>query len=262
MDKKRKIDVFLFLTSGVTPLKVIYNLPCFLKTDGTRVSWKVFLRAMRKLAKDKYIKIIPCGYASEAYGPQAAFLLQYGANFLCAHVNHLDPCDFRVTSPKPANIDHEIKLTQIVNVIKYGARQRQYGLVSLYDDKQIRIWHKNRGESLKDKYIADIKAVLKLTSTDSRVFERAYQLEYENGQKGRSYWEPKLRSWHMNIILITRNTERALKMAGYLKDSRLNICIVTLEDFIKIGILNCVIALQNFQKSIFDSKTGEWKEFA
>lgn len=258
MNQFRKIQVFWYLTSGLTPLRDIYHLNCFVGPTGTQVSWKVFQRGMRKLAKDKYIKIIPCGYASVNYGQQAALLLPLGANFLCAHVSQLDPCDFRTSNPKPSNVDHELRLTEIILTIKYGAAaQKHYDIVSLSDDKQIRLWFKNRNKSLKDQYIADLRAVIKRTNTENEVIERSYYLEYDNGNKGQSYWEPKLRSWQSNIVLITRDAKRASKMAEHLKCSSLGICIITLEDFKKVGLLKCIEALELFQKSIFVA--GEWK---
>ncbi|MBI1913115.1 MAG: hypothetical protein HYS21_14105 [Deltaproteobacteria bacterium] len=260
MNNDRMIIVFWHLTSGLTPLKILYNLDCFLKRDGTRVGWKFFLRGMRKLAENKYIKIISCEYASETYGRRAAILLPLGANFLCAMGSNLDPADFRMTCPKPANVDHEIRLTEIVNVIKTGSRLKQYELVSLSDDTQIRLWHKNRGESLKNKYIADLMIAIRLKGRDNRVIERGYHIEYENGNKGRSYWEPKLRSWEMNIILIVRDAKRAANLAKYIEGSLLGICIITHADFKNNGLMSCVIAIQRFQKSIFDGEKGEWKK--
>lgn len=260
-NKERKIQVCWFLTSGLMPLRYIYGLPCFSKANGKQVSWKVFRRWMRKLADAEYIKIMSCGYASETFGPEAALLLPLGAKFLTAHVSRLDPCDFRMSSPKPANIDHELRLTDIIREIKYGAAaQKHYDIVSLSDDKQIRLWFKNRNKSLKNEYIADLKAIIKRTKTENEVIERSYYLEYDNGDKGRSYWEPKLLSWDMNIVLITRDAERAFKMVEHLKASSLGICIITHEDFLKIGLLSCVEALERFVKSIFVE--GEWKWFA
>jgi len=262
MNEDRKIAVFMYLTSGLTPLRDIYQLNCFVGKNGTRVSWKVFLRGMRKLAKDKYIKIIPCGYASMTYGQQAALLLDYGANFLCGQMSQLDQCDFRMTKPKPANVEHELKLTEIVNAIKFGASQGRYALETINDDRQIRLSYKNRGLSLKGKYIADLNTIIKALRLDKSIATLGFHVEYDNGCKGRSYWYPKLNGWEMNIIVITRDVRRAAKVAGYMKGARLGICIISHGDFKKIGILNCAIALQRFQKSIFDSKTGEWKEFA
>lgn len=258
MNEDRKIAVFMYLTSGLTPLRDIYQLNCFVGQNGTRVSWKVFLRGMRKLAKDKYIKIIPCGYASEVYGPQAALLLPLGANFLCAQISHLDPADFRMTKPKPANVDHELKLTEIVNAIKYGVSQGWYALESISDDRQIRLWYKNRGVSLKGVYIADLKTVIKATRNDKSVASLGHHIEYENGNKGRSYWYPKLNCWQMNIILITRDAARAANLSEYIKTSKLSICIITHADFKKIGLLSCANALLRFQKSIYVS--GQWQE--
>lgn len=262
MNEARKIAVCMHLTSGLTPLRHIYKLDCFVGKNGKRVSWKVFLRGMRKLAKDKYIKTIKCGYASAVYGQQAALLLPYGANFLCGQMSQLDQCDFRMTKPKPANVEHELKLTEIVNAIKFGASRGFYILESISDDTQIRAWHKNRGVKLKGIYIADLRTVINAKCTDGSVATLGHHLEYDNGSKGRSYWYPKLSGWDMNIIVIARDAARAAKLAAYVKGSRLNLCIIAHADFLKVGILSCATALKKFDKSLFDSKTREWNAFA
>lgn len=264
MNKKRKAVVCHLLASGPTPLRRIHQLGCFLKQDGTRVSWKVFRRGIRKLAEEEYIEIIDCGDASEEYGPEAAVLLERGANFLCTNRN-LDPESFRMTIPKPANITHELRLTEIVNTIKRGEQQELYSIKKCLDDTQIRKLNKLSKKSLKSKALPDldltIVARLRRGDNIDSVVKR-YFLEYDNGNKGPGYWGWKIKSWEEHdAILIGSDEKRCTLLAEHIQGISLHtggVCIISLNEFMRVGLLYCAMPLLTMTKCIFDPKERTW----
>jgi DNA-binding PadR family transcriptional regulator len=141
----------------------------------------------------------------------------------------------RVGLPNQLKLLHELMLSAIMSILRKEGESK-YKLIALHDDSVLK--RQTPPSQRRGGYLPDL--VLEMTRpSNGRI---VIYVELDTGNKSKSYWQPKIKSWNEVALVLCLNAQRLARMKWYVQHSgrKVPTGFALAHDFIKNGLAQTV----------------------
>lgn len=237
--RTRDSQIMRFLAAGPATFKGLHT-EFFRREDGELADPRVARRRLTKLINMGYLK--HKRYQISDRGIDIYALDELGAN--AAFYNwSLDRDCVRMDFPSNHTVNHDLILSDVIRKVWQGSDEKNYDLKIAFDDRVMKSRHalemrfKDKVTTRRKYYYPDLFMIIQQINQP----EKSFNIEIDCGQKGKSYWVPKITSWNRPtlVLTLTLNRMKAHKAYALMSDRKHIMGFATVDDFLKNGLIEC-----------------------
>ena len=225
----RDLNVLWYCMPGIALKEDIYH-DIFIDEIGNRLRRQGCERRLEHL--EKVVKVIKKRqYVTFNKKITVYSLTELGCDIVAEQFN-IERDFIRSGFCNDPNVMHEIVLARIYRKIWREVREKKYQIEHIYDEIVMKSKIKpNRGVFYPD-------ACLRVHRPQNGTID--VYIEYDNGNKGLSYWVPKICSWNITTLVLASNQDRVNRLKHYIWNSRRKVptAFAVASDFIATGLLS------------------------